>query len=210
MYIVNVCGLLYDYGFVWYLVPLLFILIGTNILKKYKNLVCSNYGSAVSIFLSIGSFLVVWIPHAHILEGYVGIAWIRTFTSPQFFIPYFLGAAHQNTLLIILMAFVCLAGCIVIRPLNTYAPKLLPLYLAGISLFGSMLITAFVPVLHVRTLQIVGLGILFIYAYFLYWLEEHKLYGSLAGITGIFFVNFFLMTYTHFSDPGKLLINFVR
>lgn len=204
---VNLLGLFFDYGFVWYLGSLFVFLV-------YQ----SFYGSRdkriylYSIVASVGIFALLYLPIflKNVVQGLNNIYWIKNYTSPTFYLPYFLGGAHLFLPALTGLVTLFLGG--LFYYVSTMYRKndstiLFAILLILPLLFATMLSILVSPVLHVRSLQITAISITFFYALGFYWLYNRK---SLLFLL-MFFIyvyNFFLIFITHFNSYGKLLIKF--
>lgn len=203
--VVNFIGLLIDYGFIWYMGLLgLFLLIRSSP-RAGRNRWLPFLWSASG---STGLFLLFWFPHMqrYFLQGMGEVAWLTPYTSPSFFIPFFLGAAHGFWPYVGVLSVFVIAGGVLTLPLNNPLPRFLTVAASGV-LAAAYIVSVFVsPVLHVRNLQIVGLTVLLLYAVYFFRISRYKVFALLS--IGLYLCNFLLIVHTIFSSPGKLLISF--
>ena len=207
--IVNFVGLFFDYGFVWYIGSLLVVLSLSAIIPKFRTLFERENMFLASLIGSVVTYALIWLPHGNLHGGLEGMDWIRFYSGPDFFIPFFLGAAHQRMLLVGIMFLLFMVGCVVFIRKNHSFKHVLPVLLAGISLVSAFCLNAFVPILHVRNLQIVGIGVIFICAILFYWLTEKKNYVLFIVVLWFYTLNFLFIIQTHFLEPGRLLVKFL-
>lgn len=197
--VVNTIGLFFDYGFLFYFLP---IAVWLCMEEKRR--------SKLSAFLlSFLIFAVFWGKSFvfYFSAGLEGIAWIKDFTSPSFFIPFFLGS---HSLLIFTIFFLCLlvVGIYAIfknKKTNSWKDLL------GVALFSlifNMVISYLdTPILHVRSLQIVGIAVLILYASGLSYL--YKVSKILpAALIGLFVFNCLFIVNNFSQFAGWYLISF--
>lgn len=209
--LLNTLGLYFDYGFVWYFFPInLFIIYHAFRYAKEKNtLNLKNF-----LLPSLGSlvlYTMIWLPQfrRYYREALIGVDWIRYYIYPTFFVPFFLGAAHGNSLLVIVMGIFLLVGsiCLFLKKQKALV-YFFPASSLGV-LYFTFIFSAFIsPVLHVRNLQIVGLAVIVLYALCFYMVSIKKYFYSIFMILGIYIINFFLIVNTIFTAPGRLLLKF--
>lgn len=206
MFLVTYAGLVIDYGYVWYIGSLVLLISGSYIsgFGKYAK----HYGLyAVSILGACALYAITWIPRMNIQEGIRVIEWNSLYSHYGFVIPFFSGAAHGNSILFgILIMFLSAGMYWVVRNRNLF---ILGLLLVGIIAFSVASAVNYVfPLLHVRSLQIVGLTVIFLNAVFLYNARQHNGKIPAAVFIALYVVNFYIIVQTHISDPAKLLVSY--
>ncbi len=205
--LVNAIGLYFDYGFFWYFIPLFFLLLIRAIFKKSlqnKELFLSALTSTV-VFL-------VWLPF--FLENYKlgieGIGWVKPFLSFSFSLPFFLGT-HNNEIFTILFFLIAIFGLYLFWQKNRQKKVIrVILFSAAFSFFSTVVFSVlFFPVFHPRSLQIVGLGVIFLFALTIDWLYQKKQKFLAFFVFLLILVNFFFTLNLFFSEKsGRLLLSF--
>jgi len=203
-FMVNLAGLFFDYGFIIYFLPLL-VWAWSSVFGKEKNNIVVR---AITISTSFLMYLSIWGPHFvnHFKKGLSGIEWVKYFSNPLFFIPYFLGSHFQ-----IIFSFIFFGLVAYGIFSNTFRkiskPSNLLLFISLTSLVTSLLISwLFVPFFHVRSLQIVGITVLFCYAKALSNLfNRNKILAYL--IISIFIINAVIIMNRLPILPGEFLIS---
>jgi uncharacterized membrane protein len=156
--LVDVFGLYLDYAYVWYFFPkvaveLLYVLRSRKQLGKV----------ALTGSFSIIGFLALF-PHifARFSDGIGGIIWVEGLLSPTFFIPFFFGffvrGDVESVILVLFLLFMLLT--LMYRKHRFIIDNLV---VAGISFTFTLSFSFIVkPLFHVRSLQIIGLALLFL------------------------------------------------
>ncbi len=201
--IINIYGLYFDYAFVWYLIPLT-LLILYQTFKKIKN-------SKLTLIYIVSTWLVfaLWIPTflTTYKNGIEAINWTARFTTPTFFLPYFLGS-HNNIFITIFIMFFSLYGIfITFLKDKTSAQFFISARLS--SGFLAFVLSFFVgSIFHVRNLQIVALMFLITIAICLDWLWKCKHRYLVLIFLLIYFISFLLTIRLHYILPSSLLLKF--
>lgn len=206
--VVNFIGLLLDYGFIWYIGSLLFVLLLSFVIPVMKKNLAGKYIYVISLCFSIVAYYAAWLAHINIGAGIDGIGWIRPMAVPSFYISYFLGAAHKQELFVLLLSVFIGAGCMWMYRTKDGFLRLPPVILAGISFCAAAVVNLFVPILHVRNLQVVGVGLLFIFAVVFEKLFVTRRYLQFFMVIFVYSVNLLLIVFAHFYTPGMLLVKF--
>ncbi|MFH1971781.1 MAG: glycosyltransferase family 39 protein [Patescibacteria group bacterium] len=203
---VNFIGLYIDYSYLWYFIPLtLFSLMFSAIKKNQKFFLIS-----LSLLLSGVLFLLI---HPSFIttykQGIEGITWAKPYLSPNFFIPYFLGT-HKNVFLTVTFIIFSLLGIKIAVNSKSFPIIVSVLVLSSVfslcfSLFYSLF---FSPLLHVRSLQIVGIALIVLISFPIHYicLNISKYLFLLFYI--VIFINFIVVVQTIIFSPGKVLISF--
>lgn len=192
--LVNIIGLYFDYGFFWYLAPLVF-------------LVWHNKKMFWSLAISLSLFSL-WVPFNFFRGGLMGITWLKDFIAPDFFIPYFLGT-HEHLAMTLLFLSLAALGLILLRRTKLREPVIIIFFPAAVSLVATLIFSyLFSPLLHERSLQIVGLATLFLISLGIYQVFLHqRLIAWFIG--GLYLLNFFLAVSLFFTHPGKMMVDFL-
>jgi len=203
----NVIGLYFDYGFLWYLIPLLpFIM-----LKGFT----SKDAFFKKLFFSLTfsfSFFLLWLPpflkNYHL--GLEGVRWLKPFITPSFLLPYFLGT-HLNIWFTFLFLLMGIFGFYLFwqQEKQEFAFQIIffsALVSSGLTILFSILVS---PIFHPRSFQIVGIAIIFLLALLFRWLYQRRIIYLLFGIGLLFLGNFFLNLSLFFQQPGSLLLSFL-
>ncbi len=201
--VINICGLYFDYAFLWYFIPLtLWLFYQALRYSQQKRIGLINVISAWIIF-------AFWIPTllTTYKNGIEAISWSARFATPNFFLPYFLGS-HTNILISILFLFFSLFGIFLSFVLEK---KFAQFFILAGSISGLLaFLSSFVwgSIFHVRNLQIVGLMFLIALAVNLenLWNKRQK-YVVLIFLL-IYFFNFLLILQAHYFSPNLLLLKF--
>ena len=205
LFISNLAGLFFDYGFIIYFLPLI-IWAWFGVFKKEKN---GAMIKAITVSTSFLVYLLVWGSHFvnHLQEGLVGIEWVKNFIDPLFFIPYFLGSHYYFTFSLIFFGLM-VYGIFLNNFRKIFQLSNLLIFISLISLVISLLISwLYTPFFHVRSLQIVGITVLFCYANTLSnLLKRSKKLAYLFLL--IFVVNAVMITRQLPVLPGEFLISF--
>jgi hypothetical protein len=202
--IISILGLLFDYGYIFYFIPL-FTIEYLKILQKRKSgdwLIPFVASFVVYIFLWGKTF------NNFFVYGLNGVKWISRFTAPSFFVPYFLGS-YQNQILTCFMLIILVFGLYLIFKKHLKI-QIGFVHISLISLIVCILIGIFVsPILHVRSLQVVGLTVLLLQSVTMcYFLKIHKYIAY--GLVGVFVINFIGILVRLPKFPSEFLISFVR
>ncbi len=204
--LVNAIGLYFDYGFFWYFIPLCFFLFFKMIFNKDKR--CRNL--FFSLILSLVVFFV-WFPFffRYYQKGILRVGWMRPYLSPLFFVPYFLGS-HKNHIFTFLLLAMALFGLYIFWQGNRKSEifqiiTFCAFFSSYLALLYSILIS---PIFHIRSLQIVGLALVFLCSLVVYWLNKKKENYLVFFIIPLVLVNFFLTTRMFSKNPGQLLLQF--
>lgn len=201
----NAMGLYFDYGFSWYFAPTLLLFSLKAVFTKRREYLVI----LISNFLSLALFLL-WFPFVfqYFHAGIEGIAWIKYYVSPAFFIPFFLGSHSNTPFSLIFFTFVVGGILTSLKKPRTQLYELV-FFPAFASLFCTLILSwFFIPLLHVRSLQIVGLSVVFLLANILTWLYE-KHYKAIAYLVlALLALNFVLLIPQFITSPGRFLIRF--
>jgi len=204
--IVNLIGLYFDYGFLWYLVPLFFFVLFQVIIKKntHQRKVLFSLISSVILFLP-------WLPSLlrYYQSGIEGIAWTKFSLSPSFFVPYFLGS-HTNKVFLLPLLMMAIFGLYLLgRERKSMVIFQITLFSALFSTVFAFLFSVLVsPIFHTRSLQIVGINLLFLFGLTLHWLYQKGQHYLFFGVVLLILVNFFFVVRLFFQQPSYLLLNF--
>jgi hypothetical protein len=201
--IVGSLGLFFDYGYLWYFIPLTGYLLLKR--KAYSQQLIAVGGS----WLLFGTiWFKVFI--SNFREGLKQIEWLGEygFDKIEFFLPFFIGAAHRKSILLFLFLFYLLGMGILLWLMDKNKRVIEKIVLMGalVSLVVSYYVSVkFTPLLHVRSLQIVGLAVLLLQSRGLVWIIRKKYYW-LAGliILGLV-INWGLAISTHFTNLGRMI-----
>lgn len=202
--IVNAAGLYCDYVYLWYLLPFIIIAGWLAFFKRSYRPVC------LSLMISFGSFFIAypWF-FANLNRGINGITWMKPYISPRYYVPYFLGNFTQQPVFVIL--HLGLLGIL----LGLTMPKInrvlqLVLGCVCLSLFGSLLYSYFnKPLFHMRSLQIVALGIMFITG--LCWQFIRKsIWWSSYALLAAQVVLFLISIKTILNSPDIVLVEYMN
>jgi hypothetical protein len=196
-------GLLFDYGYLWYFVPLT----GYLLLKKgkYRQQLIAVGGVWVL-------FGVTWLKQfmTNFREGLERIEWLGEygFDKIEFFLPFFIGVAHRKSILLFLFLFYLLGMGILLWLMDKNKRVIEKIVLMGalVSLVVSYYVTIkFTPLLHVRSLQIVGLAVLLLQSRGLVWIIRKKYYWLAKLIILGLVVNWWMAVVTHFTHLGRMI-----
>ncbi|KKU03977.1 MAG: hypothetical protein UX03_C0006G0007 [Candidatus Woesebacteria bacterium GW2011_GWE1_45_18] len=204
--IVNTSGLYIDYGYFWYFIPLvLFFLIFFIIKRNQKYLLIT-----ASLFSSGLFFLLI---HPSIIstynQGVAGIAWLKPYLSPAFFVPYFFGT-HRNTFFTIsLLAFSFLGITYLIRLKKFPFISSILIFSSSFSFLSTLIYSLLVsPIFHVRSLQIIGITTLFLVSFSIYNFRRQLRIFFILLLCTIVITNFILIVKILPRSPGQFLISF--
>ncbi len=203
-FLVNLVGLFYDYGFLFYILPLIFISLIKFIITKTESKI------KLSILLAgLGIYLLAWSKTFVSMFGASinALDWVSNFTSPGFVVPFFFGS-FSNVFYSIVFLVLFLLGLYEFF-INSNSISKTFVTISTISLSGSALITKlFFPFLHLRILQVVAMSvtIFFGYGFVLLWRTSKILAIS---IIIIFIVNTLHIITNLPSYPGEYLITFI-
>lgn len=204
--IVNVSGLYIDYSYLWYYIPLtlfslIFFTIKNN--QKYLLVTLSLLLSGVFFLLIHSSFVTTY------KQGIEGITWAKPYLLPTFFVPYLLGT-HKNVLLTFTLMFFSLLGIKIAFSRKSFSTIVLVLLFSSIfSLCFSLIYSLFFsPLLHVRSLQIVGITIILLISFSIYYFCMNISKYLFLVFYIVIFMNFILVTQTIIISPSKVLVSF--
>jgi len=196
-------GLFFDYGYLWYFIPLTGYLLLKR--KKYSKQLISVGGS----WLLFG---VIWIKTfiTNFIAGLKGIEWLGEygFDRIDFFLPFFIGAAHRKSIFFFLFLLYMLVIGIVLWLVEKNKKEMEKIVLLGalVSLVVSYFVTVrFTPLLHVRSLQIVGLAVLLLQSRILVWMVRKKYYWLTGLIILGLVINWGMAILTHFTNLGRMI-----
>lgn len=202
-FVINLIGLFFDYGFLFYHIPLLFWSIlkmvnntneRENWLKKTSTLVAS-----LTVFAII-SGAPFWNNFGDALKL---IDWLPNFTSPLFFIPFFLGTFSVTALTLTIFPVLLLG----LKNMTGIHKGLL--FISAVSLSGSILLKHFgIVLLHTRSMQVVGIACLILLSNG--WSQIYRYQKTLAIIIlGVFILNSLYIITKIPSWPAEYLITYI-
>lgn len=202
-FLVNAVGLYFDYAFFWYLFPVTFLIFHRFAKNphRYKNFLLSIIASWLMFAFWMPTFLLTY------KDGIEGINWVARFTTPAFFLPYFLGS-HINVFISILFLTLSLLGILISFRDEVKAAKFF--IVAGlVSGLLSFMSSFFVgSIFHVRNLQIIALMFLLALAICLDWLWKKRSKYLVLIFFLVYFLNFLFVIQMHYHSSGLLLLKF--
>lgn len=208
MFAVSYAGLLFDYGYIWYMGALVVLLLLLPFMRPVPKETGKLRAYLLPAVLAGCLYAVTWLPRMSISQGLSVIEWTRFYARPDFVFPFLLGGAHSNILMIFFLMVLLITGCIGV--IQKKHQRMSGIMLLGLIAYGAAAFANnFFPLLHVRSLQVAGMAIMFLYAFVFYQLEETKKYIVLLLVLSVYAYNFVLILQTHTEQPGKLLINFL-
>ncbi len=149
-------GLLLDYAYFWSLIPIWLL----GFWQAWQTGRSTRFATVLGLTVGTIPFIIwqIWrLPYFQ--AGLNGILWMNDVLYPGFFLPFFLGTHITTWLTIITLCYVLATLLLRRHRLNRYA---LAWWLVGSSLLliEATYIVSLVkqPLLHVRSLQIVGLS----------------------------------------------------
>jgi len=204
--VINIIGLYYDYGFLWYFIPL-----GCCTLWNFWF-----HRSRVSVYallsvLTSAAIFAVLHPTLFLTyhKGFAGIDWIRQYLSPAFILPFFLGS-HDSTLMLLGTILLVLLGTRSYRPATE--SERISIRFVYFVLMCSLITLDYSyianPIFHVRSFQILGLIVLFAYASGLSSILKAKRYAVAAVVLVVFSVHAAGIVRDIRVHPGIYLINY--
>jgi hypothetical protein len=158
---VDVIGLYMDYAYVWYFFPKVAAEMLGNIRSIRKLVKVATTG-----LLSVLGFLTLF-PHIfdRFHDGISGIVWVESLLSPAFFIPFFFGYFVRGDIESVILVLLLL-GMLSLLVYRKHLFIVNNLVFAGTSLAVTLMFSLAVkPLFHVRSLQIIGLALLFLMSY---------------------------------------------
>lgn len=197
-FLVNLAGLFFDYGFITYLLPLLFANITMGILLR-KTKFLSYFKTVASLLLSFTIFAYVWyIKYSNLWEASKeGVSWSLR-TGFRFFLEFVVGT-HGFPYLFYLFIPILITGIYFVTKNKNEELKVFTLT-ALICFVGILTARYFsIPLLHVRLAQFIGLGNLFLFTLGFYKISQKY---EIAGFL-ITFITAELFIY----NTTNLLIN---
>lgn len=204
--LINLIGLYFDYGFFWYFIPLFFFLIFQAMIKKGAR----HREYFLSALIS-GALFLFWLPF--FLENYQagigGIGWMEGHLSLLLAIPYFLGA-HQEIFALPLILTTAFGFYLFWQKNRKKIAFQIILFSAAFSFISSWLFSLFFfPLFHLRSLQIVGLAVVFLSALTIDWLYQKRQYYLVFFVFLLVLMNFFFTFSFFFSkESNQLLLSF--
>jgi len=205
LFITSLAGLFFDYGFVFYFLPLIIWAWIRTFKEGEENILTKAFTISISLLV----YAIIWGPNflSNFREGLGGIEWVKDFTGFSFFTPYFLGF-HSNILFSFVFFGLMVYGVFLNFFRKSFILSKILFFASSISLVSSAIISwLFTPFLHVRSLQIIGITVIIFYAHGL--LHFFKYRKILAFIFIIFFIiNSLIITIQLPIYPDKFLITF--
>lgn len=203
---VNIIGLYIDYSYLWYFIPLTLFSLAYSIIKKnqkYFLITLSLLLSGVFFLLIHPSFIATY------KQGIEGITWAKPYISPAFFIPYLLGT-HKNVFLTVTLIIFSLLGMKIAVSHKSFSIIVLVLVFSSIfSLCFTLIYSLFFsPLLHVRSLQIVGITIIVLISFSIHHFCINTSKYLFLVFYIVIFINFILVAQTITISPGRVLISF--
>jgi hypothetical protein len=196
--LVNTLGLYFDYGYIWYFAPLtlLTLFLALMLYWSSKNSFQNLRNIFVSEVASIGLFVFI---HTSILttysHGVEGITWMQRYLDLPFIIPYFLGS-HDFKIFTILLSTMSIFGFIILVKNYKHSLSVIIIFACAFisSIFAltySLLVT---PLFHIRSFQIVGILMLFLFSFSLDELYRRKNIFFVFPILIFFYINLGIIT----------------
>lgn len=205
---INFIGLYLDFAFIWFFVPSsLFILINLFFKKSFTTF---SY-LALSY---VASCLLFILASPRIIEaskgGVNGIEWMASYTKLSFYGPYFLGSHTNVFMTYVFLAFAVFGFIVVLLTRNTPHVVKMLLFSATASLVFTLIYSHYVRQLfHVRSLQVVGLSVIFLYYYFLDFVVKKFRKKIILFLSILLIVsNLFITGNTLIKNPGRVIIDF--
>lgn len=203
---VDACGLYFDYGFLWYILPFTFY--SAFVFFRSKD---AHYGRVLfSLIMSLCLF-ALWYPNVILEYKYAvaGIQWMINYLAPFYVLSYLLGT-HSNILFTVVFSILVGIGTYVI---SNRRKILFPLPQVGLvtilfAYFVYIFSLLFFPIFHLRSYQIIAIVFLFLTASSLSFLWQKKCYLLFFLSYGMVFVNFVSIFLTLPNTPGQFLISF--
>lgn len=201
-------GLYFHYGFLYYFLPLLIYL-----LYRYsKNKTEINKKFLISYVYSCLGFLYGFsILVQNFDMGLKGIEWIAPYTGMTFVIPFLFGLFNWNTMTIIfitLFVIELLTFLYIILKDNVFIVVLICTLVSFP--FAKIFTLIYRPLLHVRSLQVVGLFIFYSLAFVTYKLFKYNRMTRIISLMMVIvlLINFISILNRLPQNPGPFLIRF--
>lgn len=202
----NVVGLYFDYGYLWYVLPLVPVSAFIWFIKHQK------VGRIMLVSLIISGIIFGLIyPNIFMTyrRGINGISWVKDFLHPSFFIPYFLGT-HKQMYATWFYIFTLLYGVFIwyTKKAVTFRTTLflcLGLTSGYITYIYSL---AFIPIFHERSLQIIAMNIIILLGIALQDLLNKQKWAIFGSIVLVIIINFFTVVHLIPTHPYDYLLSF--
>ncbi|MBI5448735.1 hypothetical protein HY948_00215 [Candidatus Gottesmanbacteria bacterium] len=198
-------GLLLDFGYLYFYIPMTFY----YMVLRHKNRVTAVVISAGLLF----GLYILGIPRDY-PRFIAGTAWVRSYMHPAFTLPYLSGFAG-----IPFVAFpvvvIWVAGYYLHFMENGYRTLGGMIWHGAVASYivAAIVSWAWIPILHVRSLQIVALSMLFSMAYALYFCRTFALWEKrLVYVVafGLMALNAARVAYQMTYLPGIFLVSFMQ
>lgn len=208
--IVNIIGLYFDYGYLYYFIPLSLYLFIKTIRNKYKWNKQYLYSCFLSLIMGIYGF---WIIINNFDKAFKRISWLSDYVNFSFVTPFFLGTYRDTIINVFYIAILCAGIYFYLIERKKEEILQVVLFCSIFSLLFTGIFTfLYKPILHVRNLQIVGLSVIYLLSFATYKIlclkSNYKFIAYIIVIIIIF--NFFYIFYQLPVNPGIFLISFIR
>lgn len=204
-------GLFLDFGYLYFFAPMLLYVSYNGWIKN--NILMRKYFVVFAAACMIFGAYMYFVPRDY-GRFIAGTAWVQNYMHPTFTIPYLFGLAGIPLTVIPVVLILCVGYYLYfyIYRMNTIGGLIL--FCAVISYLTASIISSYwIPILHVRSLQIVALSILFGIAYAIYscrafaFRERRFVYGLAFALMVLNVIRVgYQMTYL----PGLFLVSFVQ
>lgn len=204
--LINLTGLYFDYGFLWYFVPLFFITMWIAYTKKSTHTVLIM----ISFVISACAFLLI---HPAVLSsvhrGIDGIVWMRPYLNPFFSLPYFLGSHNQIIPTIGVFFLVGYGAWVFFQKRSSSWEFFIFLAITLSSTLATLLYSFLVsPLFHIRSFQIIGICVILLASTGLSVLYHKQQHLLLFILLFILFINFIYILMNLPLQPGQYLVSF--
>lgn len=200
--LVNAAGLYFDYAFIWYYFPLILLIF----IESFTN--HNFFKHSIALIVSLVLYFLIWSTNLleNLQTGIYRISWMYSYMKPGFWIPYFLGSHNQFLSTIIFLSLLFFGSVLIIVNFQKLTLFFRLFFISLSSLTFTLCLSIInIPLFHLRSLQIVGLTVVFIYAYTLYQLRKINPILFFVLIL-IFLANFWYHVLSIQSMPEQYLV----
>jgi hypothetical protein len=202
--ILNFVGLYVDYSYFWYFIPFTLV-VGTYLFIKKHRILPFFASSAIPSILMFFSAYPQFI--FNINAGFKGIMWARDFTNPVLSTPFFLGTVNNLLFAGVFLTLFVYGVFVLVKQKGKN--KIIKFFLLAslVSYLFTYLYSIFVtPLFHLRSLQVVGISVIFIYFFGIrdVFIKKRYLFFGLFAVC--YLVNFILVVKTVLNKPSDIFV----